>query len=82
MRRFIGIKMGQSESYKLELRSLPVGVQQFSYVVGDRFFAEMESPDIRSGEVEVAVTVTRKRRYVRLGVSCDGRRDNRVRPMP
>ncbi len=60
MRRFIGIKMGQSESYKLELRSLPVGVQQFSYVVGDRFFAEMESPDIRSGEVEVAVTVTRK----------------------
>lgn len=49
--------MGQLESYALELRNMPVGIQQFSYVVDDRFFKKMESADIRGGAVSATLTV-------------------------
>ena len=34
--------MGQLTSYTLELRTLPIGSQQFNYVVGNDFFALRE----------------------------------------
>lgn len=49
--------MGQLASYALELRNMSVGIQQFSYVVDDSFFKEMESADIRRGTVAAALTV-------------------------
>ena len=32
--------MGQLHSYTLELRAMPVGTQQFNYVVDDAFFSK------------------------------------------
>ena len=51
--------MSELASCTLELRNMPVGVQQFNYIVGNEFFRQMESADIRSGEVSVALTVVR-----------------------
>lgn len=52
--------MSQLASCTLELRNMPVGIQQFSYTVGEQFFRQMESADIRSGEVSVTLTAERK----------------------
>ena len=54
------MKMGQLTSYTLELRTLPIGSQQFNYVVGNDFFALREETEIRSGEVDVTLEVIRK----------------------
>ena len=49
--------MDKFADYKLQLVGLPVGNQVFNYVVGTEFFEEMESSDIRSGLVDVALNV-------------------------
>lgn len=49
--------MDKFADYKLQLVGLPVGNQAFNYIVGTEFFEEMESSDIRSGLVDVALNV-------------------------
>ena len=45
--------MGKFTAYKLHLKGLPIGNHHFEYAVDSVFFKDMESADIRSGNVEV-----------------------------
>ena len=43
---------------KLSIASLPFGSQQFDYHVDGKFFNEIEVSEVRSGSVDVAISVT------------------------
>ena len=45
--------LGKFTAYKLNLRGLPIGNHHFEYAVDSEFFRNMESADIRSGNVDV-----------------------------
>ncbi len=45
--------MGKFTAYKLNLKGLPIGNHHFEYAIDSVFFKDMESADIRSGNVKV-----------------------------
>ena len=47
-------------SYKLPLKSLSLGIQQFSYHLGDTEFAIEEPSDVKRADVAVTLEVERK----------------------
>lgn len=49
--------MGKFSAFKLLLKGMPVGVQQFEYELTTEFFKDMESSDVRKGDVKVALSV-------------------------
>lgn len=52
--------MGKFSAYKLPLKSLPVGSQEFDYHLDKQFFVDMESSDIHGADLDVHVTVVNK----------------------
>lgn len=64
--------MGQLHSYALELRAMPVGTQQFNYVVDDAFFLKREGGEIRGGKVDVKLEVDHKGDYFDLTFWMEG----------
>ena len=65
--------MGQLHSYTLELRAMPVGTQQFNYVVDDAFFQQREEGEIRGGNVDVKLEVERKGDFFDLTFWMEGK---------
>ncbi len=49
--------LGGLTTYKLALKGMPAGNQQFSYLVDTEFFSKMESADIHAGNVSVELNV-------------------------
>lgn len=47
-------------SYKLPLKSLSLGVQEFTYHLGVDFFSDIEPLEVRGGNVDAVVSVDRK----------------------
>ena len=47
-------------SYKLPLKSLSIGVQEFNYHLNAAFFNDIEATDVREASVDVVVKVDRK----------------------
>jgi uncharacterized metal-binding protein YceD (DUF177 family) len=52
--------MGKFTEYKLPLKSMPVGVEQFEYRLGKQFFVNMEDNDVRNADILVKLTVEHK----------------------
>lgn len=50
--------MGKFTAFKVQLKGMPVGNQQFAYSIDAEFFKNMESADIRCGAVNVVLDVT------------------------
>ena len=46
--------------FKLPLKSMPIGSQEFEYHLGKEFFAKMESSDIQDADLNVTLTVVHK----------------------
>lgn len=65
--------MGKNAEYRLRLRNLPVGIQQFAYTVDSDFFKEMESADIHAGNVDVQVSVNNDGRAFDLEFTLKGK---------
>ena len=65
--------MGQLHSYTLELRAMPVGTQQFNYVVDDAFFQQREEGEIRGGNVDVKLEVEHKGDFFDLTFWMEGK---------
>ena len=60
---------------------MPVGTQQFNYVVDDAFFQQREEGEIRGGNVDVKLEVEHKGDFFRPYI-LDGRKNNHsVRPL-
>lgn len=49
--------MGKFTEFKLPLKSMPVGTQEFEYHLGKQFFVNMENPDIHDADLTVKLTV-------------------------
>ena len=58
--------------YKLQLAGLPLGNQEFDYVVDTEFFARMDSSEIHSGLVNVAINVNNSQNCYTLDFSVTG----------
>jgi len=52
--------MGKFSEFKLPLKSIPAGTQEFSYHLDKAFFVNMENADVRDADVDVHLTVTHK----------------------
>ena len=52
--------MGKFSEFKLPLKSIPAGTQDFSYHLDKAFFVNMENADVRDADVDVHLTVTHK----------------------
>ena len=52
--------MGKFSEFKLPLKSIPVGTQEFTYHLDKRFFEDMENADVRDADIDVHLTVTHK----------------------
>lgn len=49
--------MGREETYIIPLKDLEVGTHQYRYTLDNRFFEEVEGPEIEKGDVQADVTV-------------------------
>lgn len=52
--------MGKFTEFKLPLKSMSLGVQDFEYHLDKQFFANMESADIHDADLNVKLTVNHK----------------------
>ena len=58
---------------KLSISSLPFGKQEFNYHVDGEFFNEIEASEVRSGSVDVALSVTHSQEGIyELDFVCNG----------
>ena len=64
--------MDKLVDYKLQLAGLPLGNQEFDYVVDTEFFARMDSSEIHSGLVNVAINVNNSQNCYTLDFSVTG----------
>jgi len=51
--------LGRFSAYKLPLKSMPIGTQDFEYVLDNEFFKNIEGEDVQKGKVKVKLTVKR-----------------------
>lgn len=52
--------VGKFTEFKLPLKSMPVGTQEFDYHLDKQFFVNMESTDIHGADLDVNLTVVHK----------------------
>ncbi len=52
--------MGKFSEFRLPLKNIPEGTQEFEYHLGKQFFVNMESADIHDADLTVNLTVTHK----------------------
>lgn len=64
--------LNKSTDYTLQLVGMPVGNQEIDYVVNTEFFERMESFEIRSGVVNVALNVKNSGGTIVLDFKMDG----------
>ena len=58
---------------KLTFSSLPIGKQDFNYHIDGKFFNEIEASEVRSGSVDVALSVTHRQEGIyELDFVCNG----------
>lgn len=49
--------MGKFDLYKIDLRNLPEGKHTFTFKLDNKFFGDIDGPEIQKGEIEVACMV-------------------------
>lgn len=64
--------LGKFSAYKLHLKNMPAGRQQFEFTADSEFFSDMESSDIRSGLVKIVVDVDHKGDIYVMDFVCKG----------
>lgn len=64
--------MGKFSEFKLPLKSMPEGTEEFHYDLDKQFFVNMESADIRDAKIGVDLVVTHRNGVYDLAFSCDG----------
>lgn len=81
--------MGKFTEYKLQLKSMPVGVHEYDYRLGKQFFVNMENADVRDAAIDAHLTVDHRGDYFDLTfrfsgevtVACDRCLDDLVLPV-
>lgn len=52
--------MGKFSEFKLPLKTLPEGVNEYAFHLGKSFFVDMENEEIHDADIDVKLTVTRR----------------------
>lgn len=52
--------MGKFSEFKLQLKGMPEGVNEYSYHLGKDFFVNMENEEIHDADIDVKLTATRR----------------------
>lgn len=52
--------MGKFDAYKIQLKSLPEGVTEYRFHIDDKFFSEIDGPEVHKGNIDVLLQVNRK----------------------
>lgn len=60
MHRFNDKIMGKFSEFKLPLKSMPIGSQEFDYHLDKQFFINMESSDVHGADLNVHLTVVNR----------------------
>ena len=68
----INIVVGKFSEFRLQLKNIPEGVQEFEYHLGKQFFVNMESADIHDADLTVRLTVTHKHDIYNLAFHVTG----------
>ena len=66
------IVVGKFSEFRLQLKNIPEGVQEFEYHLGKQFFVNMESADIHDADLTVRLTVTHKHDIYNLAFHVTG----------
>lgn len=64
--------MGKFELYKLPLKSLPFGTQDYSYYLDDLFFKNIDGDDFQRGKVNVSLVLKRTTDVFELNFEIEG----------
>ncbi|MCM1020753.1 MAG: DUF177 domain-containing protein [Muribaculum sp.] len=64
--------MGKFSAFNLPLKSLPTGTHDFDFHLDKEFFKNMESSDVRDGNIDVHVTVVNKGHFYDLTFNVNG----------
>ncbi|HIZ26052.1 DUF177 domain-containing protein [Barnesiella sp. An55] len=64
--------MGRFSAYKLPLKSMPIGTQDFEYILDNEFFKNIEGEDVQKGKVNVKLTVKRTAASFELDFDLEG----------
>lgn len=64
--------MGKFTEFKLPLKSIPVGSQEFEYKLNKQFFVNMENNDVRDADILVDLTVDHRNDCYTLYFKLDG----------
>lgn len=64
--------MGKFTEFKLALKSMPKGNNEFSYHLGKKFFENMENTDIREANLDVRLNVNHTDTFYDLTFDVDG----------
>ena len=54
------------ETFKIDLKGLPVGETTLEYSLGDDYFEAIEGPEVRSGALHVSVAIRRQTGFFEL----------------
>lgn len=49
--------MGKFDSYKIDLRILPEGTHTFSFKLDNKFFSDIDGPEVQKGKINVDCTI-------------------------
>lgn len=64
--------MEKFELYNIGLKDLTPGVYEFNYLLGNKFFADIEGDQVQKGEVTVRVDVKRTSMMSEMNFHCEG----------
>ena len=64
--------MGKLTAFKLPLKGMPLGTQEFEYELTTEFFKDMESSDVKKGDVKVVLKVNNKGDIFHLDFTLNG----------
>lgn len=64
--------MNALEQYRLELKSLPIGEHEFSFVLDNNFFKAIEEDEIKEGNVSATISVEKTAHNITLNIDLLG----------
>jgi uncharacterized metal-binding protein YceD (DUF177 family) len=64
--------VSRADQYQIAFTGLASGMHEFDFLIGDKFFEQVEDAEITAGEVAVKVTMAREERMMDLHLKIEG----------
>jgi uncharacterized metal-binding protein YceD (DUF177 family) len=64
--------LGKFDTYKIDLKSLSIGVHEMEYLLENKFFANIDMPELQKGKVNVHLTVKHSKAMTEMNFVIEG----------